>query len=253
MLKRYGKAISSMGPRFAKSDSLKPEPAFAIEGWALITDEPIGLQTGEIVVFEPGCLDKSLASRKIDFRLAHDETEVVGSTNSGLELYVADQGIAYRMPLTNKRYATTIKRKVESKSQSAISVGVKFVKTRDQVVGKHNVVFVQEADLIELSLVAEGCCTQAYASLIDANESPSLKDSINTPLFKLESMTHNVRVQGNKNRRRLLALSDRLAVLQTGTRYDEPHLVAMTSDQCNRLMTERYERLQSDARARLGL
>src|ERR1700727_2919494 len=106
---RYGKFINHMYSANRTGDS-----SLCIEGWAVLFNEPIALQSGEIVVFERGSFDRHLTNRKTEFLLAHNSTAVVGSTDSGLELYVADAGLAYRMPLNNQRYASTIKGKVET-------------------------------------------------------------------------------------------------------------------------------------------
>jgi HK97 family phage prohead protease len=249
MLKRYGKFINHVRPRYSKSDASESGPPLCIEGLAVVFNEPIALQTGEIVVFEPGCFDKYLANRETDFLLAHDSTEIIGSTNSGLELCASGEGLAFRMPLTNQRYAATIKRMVESNSQSAISVGVTWIKAREQAVGKHNVVFAEEVDLREVSLVGEGCCHQAFASLIDANDSPSLKASVNSPSFKLESVAHNVRTQFRKKMRTLEALTERITALK---QMPEP-VRSMTAYQHNALDTQRIEQMQSERRAMLGM
>jgi HK97 family phage prohead protease len=244
MMARYGKFINRAYP---KSGRIDDEPALSIEGWAVLFNEPIALQSGEIVVFERGCFDKHLANRKTDFLLAHDSTQVVGSTDSGLELYVAEAGLAYRMPLNNRRYASTIKSNVQSNSQSAISVGITRSIERIEKIGKHNVVFIQYAELRECSLVGEGCCEQSFASLIDANDSPSLKDSINSPSFKLESVAHNVRTQFTKRMRMLAAITDRVAVLQA---MPQP-VRSMTVHKANRLQTEWYDQMRTDRRAKL--
>jgi HK97 family phage prohead protease len=215
MMTRYGKIINQVRPR-SKANTFEGEPALCIQGWAVLFNEPIALQSGQVVVFERGCFDKHIATQGTDFRLAHDPTRVVGSTNSGLELFVSDVGLAYRMPLKNRRYASTIKQLVDSKKQSAISVGITWSTERTDVIGKHKVkvAFVEQAELTEASLVAEGCCEQAFAYLIDANNSPSLKNSINSPSFKLESVAHNVRTQFRKKMRTLEALTERITEMQ---------------------------------------
>ena len=244
-LRKYGTTIFRNGPRFAKSDAIE-EGSFCIEGWAVLFNEPIGLQSGEIVVFERGCFDDHLASRETDFRLAHDETQVVGSTHSGLELYATDAGLAYRMPLNNRQYASAIKRKVESNKQSAISIGISRSTERTETIGKHNVIFIERAELLESSLVGEGCCEQAFAYLIDADDAPPLKDSINSQSFKLESVAHNLRTQYRKKMRKLDALTERIAALQ-----ESPVSKPMTTNESNAYHTASIEEMQTDRRAKL--
>jgi HK97 family phage prohead protease len=247
MMSRYGKYINHV---FAKRDADGTgDSSLCIEGWAVLFNEPIALQSGEIVVFERHCFDSHLATRNTDFRLAHDPDQVVGSTNSGLELYATDAGLAYRMPLTNKRYASTIKRKVESNSQSAISVGITRSTERTETIGKHKVVFISKAELTESSLVAEGCCEQAFAYLIDADDAPPLKDSINSASFKLESTAHNLHTQYRKRMRQLAKLTDRITELQQ-VADDDRALMTFVSRQSD---FDTVEALQAQARLRLGL
>jgi HK97 family phage prohead protease len=248
MMSRYGKYINHM--MYSKRDAgTSDESSLCIEGWAVLFNEPIALQSGEIVVFERGCFDSHLATRETDFRLAHDAGQVVGSTSSGLQFYATDFGLAYRMPLTNKRYASTIKRKVESNSQSAISVGITRSKERTEAVGKHKVIFISQAELTESSLVAEGCCEQAFAYLIDADDAPMLKDSVNSQSFKLESTAHNLNTQYRKRVRQLAKLTDRISELQQMA-DDDRALMTFVSRQSD---FDRIEALRAQARRRLGL
>jgi hypothetical protein len=75
MMARYGKFINRM---YSKSDLPEYERALAIRGRAILYNEPIALQSGEIVVFLTGSLDAHIATKSTEFYLAHDETQVVG-------------------------------------------------------------------------------------------------------------------------------------------------------------------------------
>ena len=134
-----------------------------------------------------------------------------------------------------------------SKRQSAISVGITRSMERTETVGTHKVVFIEQAELTECSLVAEGCCTQAFACLTDAQHSPSLADSVGSIPFRLESKLHNVRTLSKKNMRRVEALNDRMVALLSMPQTQP--VTSLTADQCNRIETERYARLQSERRA----
>jgi HK97 family phage prohead protease len=246
MMARYGKFINKV---YSKSELPTYERALAIRGRAIRYKEPMALQSGEIVVFLPGSLDASIATKSTEFYLAHDETQVVGSCNSGLELHVDDEGVVFQMPLTNKRYAEKIKELVKSNRQSAISIGITRSKERTETVGKHQVVFIEQADLRECSLVAEGCCEQAFAYLIDINDAPSLKDSINSPSFKLESTAHNLHTQYRKRAREFAALTNRISELQQTVDDDRAHMTF--ASHCSDFDT--VEALQKAARRRLGL
>src|ERR1700722_16650974 len=121
MMARYGRIINKI---YSKSELPTYEHVLAIRGRAILYNEPIALQSGEIVVFLPGSLDAYIAAKSTEFYLAHDETQVVGSCNSGLELHVDAEGVIFQMQLTNKRYAEKIKELVKSNRQSAISIGI---------------------------------------------------------------------------------------------------------------------------------
>jgi len=57
------------------------------------------------------------------------------------------------MALTNNSYSSMIKQKVDSNKQSAISVGITRSVERTEMVGKHEVVFIEQAELTEASRV----------------------------------------------------------------------------------------------------
>ena len=248
MIQKYAKYFRDQAR--AKSPDDGYEPRLCIEGWAIVFDEPILIQSGEIVVFERGCFDNHFADGCItEFWIAHDSTEVVGSNHSGLELCVTGDGLAFRLPLSNRRYADIIQRMVESTTQAAISVGITRSKEREEVRGGHKVIFIEHAGLRECSLVAAGSCEQAFARLIDANHNPSLEDSIKSVTFKIESGMHNIRTQGNKNRNRIETLKSQISALKA---LQDTQLVklSMTTNQSNRLQTEANERMQSEHRAK---
>ena len=246
MTARYGKFINRI---YSKSDLPEYEEALAIRGRAILYNEPIALQSREIVVFLPGSLDAYIATKSTEFYLAHDETQVVGSCNSGLELHVDDEGVVFQMPLTNKRYAEKIKELVKSNRQSAISIGITRSKERTEMVGKHQVVFIEQADLRECSLVAEGCCEAAFAYLIDLDDAPPLKDSLNSPAFKLESAAHNLHTQYRKRVREFAALTNRISELQQKV-DDDRALMTIVSRHSD---FDTIEAMQKAGRRRLGL
>jgi HK97 family phage prohead protease len=226
------------------------EPRLCIEGWAVIFEEPI-LNKNEILVFERGCFDEHIANGcRTEFWLAHDSTEVVGSNESGLELCVTGDGLAFRMPLSNRRYADTIMRMVESKKQAAISVGITRSKERTEMIGNREVIFIEHVELRECSLVAAGSCEQAFARLIDANQNPSLCESVNSITFKIESGIHNARVQGNNNSTRLRALKHRISALEA-KQQTPPVNLSMTTSESTRIVTERYDTMRAERRANL--
>ncbi|MGY3588517.1 HK97 family phage prohead protease [Bradyrhizobium sp. USDA 4341] len=220
-------------------------------------NEPIGTKTGEILVFEDCAFDAHFASNsRTEMWLAHDSTEVICSTNSGLEFANTESGLAFRFPLDNKRYADTIKQMVASGKQAAVSVGIMRTKERTEMVGRHKVIFIESAELRECSLVAAGACTQAFARLIDANHSPSLRDSVNSMPFQIDSGMHNAKTQREKNATRIESLMERLSALDggrrdtlsAGPRSDAGPNRRWSLADSNRRRTEETERLAARAR-----
>jgi HK97 family phage prohead protease len=191
------------------------EPRLCVEGLAVVFDDPIGTKTGEILVIESGAFNAHLSKNcRTEVWLAHDPTEIVCSTSSGLEFAQTKDGLAFRFPLDNKRYAGTIQQMVASGKQAAVSVGITRTKEREEMLGRHKVTFVESAELREISIVAAGACDQAFARLIDANHSPSLEDSINSVPFKIDSGMHNIKTQSEKRTSRIDSLMQRLNALE---------------------------------------
>jgi HK97 family phage prohead protease len=253
MLKKYGASLFRSGPRFAKLTSVKDdadaEPRFCIEGLCVLFDTPILNQHGDTIVFEPTAFDKYFESgRRPDFWLNHDKTKVVGSNT---ELCILNEGVAFRLPLANKDYAATIKEMVASGAQDSISIGFIELKTRNEECFGHPVKFIEEADLVEVSAVPVGACKQAFSRLIDANNEPPLHESVNTSMFAIDYGMHNIKVIKKDNEVAIDWIERKLSALQTGIDNDEPHMVAMTSDQSNRLQTERYDDMISERRSNM--
>jgi HK97 family phage prohead protease len=215
MNQRCASRIGRVHPTLVAAADYEEEPRLCIEGLAVVFDEPIGTKTGEILVIENGAFDAHFSNNsRTEVWLAHDPTEIICSTSSGLEFVETDDGLAFRFPLDNKRYAASIERMVTSGKQACISVGITRTKERKKTVGRHSVTFIESAELRECSLVAAGACDQAFARLIDANHSPSLRDSVNSIPFQIESGMHNIKTQREKLAARIQALQDRTAALE---------------------------------------
>jgi HK97 family phage prohead protease len=219
MMAKYGRYLFRDRSLRSESEDHEDEPKLCIEGVAVIFDEPILNKEGEILVFESGCFNEHFSNgRRTEFWIAHDPTNVVGSTTSDLEIFANQDVVAFRMSLTNQSYAATIKRKVEDKTQAAISVGITRSKERVELVGKHKVVFIENAELRECSLVAEGACEQAFARLIDARYNGTLQESLKSQPFNIERGVHNIRRQRAKSANAMRDLSERLDALQAQAR-----------------------------------
>jgi HK97 family phage prohead protease len=255
MLKNYGASLFRKGPRFAKSTAVKDdadaEPRLCIEGIGVLFETPILNKRGETIVFEPTAFDIYFSSgKRPDFWFSHDPTKVFGSNT---ELCILKEGVAFRLPLTNESYASTVKGMIESGEQASVSIGFTELKTRNEVCFGHPVKFIEEAELVEVSLVPVGACKQAFARLIDANNEPPLHESVNTSMFAIEYGMHNIKVIRKDNEAEIDRIERKLSALQTVIDNDESYLVApsMTVDQCNRIVSGRYDQLRTKQRANL--
>jgi HK97 family phage prohead protease len=257
MLKKYGKAISCMGPRFAKSTAVKDDagakPHFCVEGLGLEFEKLIVNKLGETILFEPNSFDKYFESgRRPEMWLRHNSSNVIGSN---VELCLLDKGIAFRFPLPDTPSGKAVKDMVLSGEQTSISVGFTQLIARDEVHCGHTVTHIEEAEIREISVCPRGACATAFVRLIDAHKEPPLHASVNSTMFGIEHDLHYIGIIKEDIDTDIDSLKRRLSALQAAAEYDEPHLVArsMTPDQCNRLQTERYEAMISDRRTMLGM
>ena len=257
MFRKYGASLFRNGPRFAKSTAVKDdaddEPRFCIEGLGLEFGKLIVNKLGETILFEPTSFDKYFATgRRPEMWLGHDNSKVIGSN---VELCVLDEGIAFRFSLPDTACGKVVKDMVLSGEQTSISVGFTQLGARDEVHFGHNVTHIYEAEIRELSVVPVGACKTAFVRLIDANKEPPLHESVNSTLFGVEYDLHSIKVIREDNEADIDRLKLKLSALEAATYEDEPTSVArpMTVDQYNRHQTDRYEKMQSERRAMLGM
>jgi HK97 family phage prohead protease len=211
---RVARALGLDRPHEQKREH-EDDTILCVEGLAIVFEDPIATKTGDILVFEKSAFDDCLAKAPVtEFWLSHDKTQVVGSTNSGLEIAKTEDGLVFRMPLTNRRFASKIERMVNSETQSAISIGVTRIKERTERVGNHRVIFIEKAKIDEVSLVKAGACEVAFARLVDAKYSPSLKDSAKSKPFAIERGMHDLKVQHSKVADRLDVIARKLSALE---------------------------------------
>jgi HK97 family phage prohead protease len=253
MLKKYGAAFAREGRRFAKSkdtvDDSRYEPRLAIEGLAILFETPILNKHGETIIFEPKAFDRYFESgARPPFWQGHDATKAFGSNT---ELCILDEGVAFRLPLTNT-YDAKIRKMVES-GHDGISIGFTAMKTRDDVLFNHPVRVIEEAEIREISILPRGACKKAFARVIDANREPPLHESVNSDMFGIEYDLHEAKIIQEDNKATIGWLKDRLSALETAMPYDTLPVIRMTSDQINRQTTEHYDRLRAARRAVLGV
>jgi HK97 family phage prohead protease len=202
MKTRYSRFMQSRpkAASFGRNDEIDEERSnICVEGIAVLFNELIVTKTGDLIVFENSCFDSHLASgKRTEMWFAHDPSHVIGSTDTGMEFVTTDKFLAFRLPLTNERYAASVKEKIESGKQSAISVGITRTKERTEKIAGRDVIFIEQAELRENSLVAEGACIQSYARLIDSELTPPLRDSVHSNAFMLDATQHHANVLERK-------------------------------------------------------
>jgi HK97 family phage prohead protease len=242
------------GRRLARSkvlvDDVDEEPRLCIEGLAILFETPILNKYGETIIFEPTAFDKYFESdARPPFWQGHDAATAFGSNT---ELCILNEGVAFRLPLTNPTYAAKIREMVESGERACISIGFTEMKTRNEEIFGHPVKMIEQADLREISLVPRGACKQGFARVIDANHEPPLNESVNSEMFGIEYGLHNIKILKEDNEIAVARLRVQLSTLEAGLQYDEPTLRrTMTANESNRLTTERYEQLAANTRRRL--
>jgi HK97 family phage prohead protease len=254
MFSKYGARLGRDGPRFAKSNvariDAEDEPRLCIEGIAVLTEHPIADKNGQILVFDPHAFDEHVASgRKTEVWLGHDSKKVVGSN---VQLCLLNNGVAFRLPLTNKSYAATIKQMVESGRQAAISIGFTELEGRDEICFGHAVRWVEKAQIREVSLVAVGACKESFGRIIDANHEPPLNESVSSDMFTLEYGLHNLKVIKRENDEAISELRCRISALAGIRCDDEPQSSAPSmTNEGNRRLTDSYDRMRAERRAKL--
>jgi HK97 family phage prohead protease len=252
MLKKYGASLFRNGPRFAKSTVVKDDPPrLCIEGLGVELDTLIVNKHGEIIIIEPKAFDGYFASgNRPMVWLEHDETKVVGAN---AELCLLNEGVAFRIPLTDSHYATAAKQLIQSGTHTSVSIGYHELRGCDEMHFGHKVRHIQEASIHEISICPRGASKKAFARIINANCEPPLHESVNTTMFAIEYDWHNVTRLKEENEASVERLTLRLAALQAETEQGETVARSITSDQCNMIVSDWYDQLRTERRANIGM
>jgi hypothetical protein len=72
-------------------------------------------------------------------------------------------------------------------------------------------------------------------------------------MFAIEYGMHNIKVIKNDNEVDIDIIERKLSALQAGIDNDEPQAMVTSTDKSNRIETERYDRLQHERRANIGM
>jgi len=141
-------------------------------GYACVWARPM-FHLGRFMVFAKGAFDNHLARRpSIEFWLDHDETKAVGSTGKGdLELYSDDIGLAFRLRIPDTTLGRTVRYLAESREYTGMSVGCRYSSKNKQTIEGEEVTVVDDALLEEISFVKQGAVKDAFATLLDSDQS----------------------------------------------------------------------------------
>jgi prohead serine protease len=250
MQRKYG--ARNQGPIFARlpiKDSSDNRSPLSVEGSAVKLNHPILNKDGQILVFEKDCFDSHFNTvRHVEFQLAHDATRIIGSTDDGLEICIVGDIVAFRLPL-NQHHAPKIKGLIESGKQAAISVGVTRTKERVERIAGQDVIFIEQAVITEISLVAEGACKQAFARLIDPNDEPPLDKSVTSPMFRTEQSIHHLKVLAKEMDR---AIEAKVAALEVEAESQHVRRPISYAAMERRVNADRDEFLAAERKKRLG-
>jgi HK97 family phage prohead protease len=109
--------------------------------------------------------------------LNHDENEVVGSADNGLELYVDEYGVAFRFRFPDTPRGREAKTLTASGMCEGMSIGFDRMRIEYKEIEGETVILLHDGRLNEISLLRSGAVANAYAEWVEAkNCGPSLRD-----------------------------------------------------------------------------
>jgi HK97 family phage prohead protease len=165
----------------------------ALHGWAILYNEPLDYE-GAIWYFVPGCFSDSLnGSTPIYYQLDHDESTRIASTRDGALKFTDDEvGLAFTLDLEDSPKGAALKREVDSGRRAAVSVGVRNEESHIKMYGKHAVRVITKAELLEVSMVGAGKCTNAFVATASVGSEP-LAAGKKSPMFRINFAAHQLK------------------------------------------------------------
>jgi HK97 family phage prohead protease len=121
-------------------------------------------------VFQKGCFNESLNSR-IHFYIDHKSEDCIGDTDSNLELFDCDEGLAFRLALSERDL-----KELDGRERMSPSYFVED--DEEQTIDGKTVRIIKRARLQEISSVRQGAIWQAFSRVREANEIGPLHDDI---------------------------------------------------------------------------
>jgi HK97 family phage prohead protease len=134
-----------------------------LDGFACLYNKP-HMYKGNVEVFEPGCFNKTLSSRKrVDFCVDHKEYSL-GHTDDNLELVDTKTGLAFRLRTKSEADLNRLD------GRNAMSVKYAEHEVEVRKVADCDVRFIKSATLIECSAVFNGAVPKTHLIVRDAAE-----------------------------------------------------------------------------------
>lgn len=222
----------------------------ALQGLACQYDTVFADNEGRLLVLQSGSLTKSLHDgRPKRLLVDHDDTLEVGSSNAGLEFDNNGAfGLSMRFPLSNSAVHTRLAEFVRDGKRACLSIGGAITKAQTKTIAGHQVEFVEEFRLDEVSVCFQGANTPAFVELIDLdNEQASLAAAAREPGFRTKVAVNKAVATTRRIDQRLAeAKPGALDGKASGKRARKSR--SYTVDQSNRWQTERTEALQKGSR-----
>ncbi|GMO20819.1 HK97 family phage prohead protease [Bradyrhizobium sp. TM233] len=168
----------------------KEEVRQHLQGYALRWRSVIK-QNGKYFYFLPHSIKNPMLGDPKRLLFDHQEATIYATTQTGLELYCDDNGLAMRLVVGNDSKRRKAFETVKNGERTALSVGVimhgdEYV----QVADGNRVRVVRSATLEEISLVAEGACRQAFCGLINAEDARSLEQDASSFQIMRDGAAH---------------------------------------------------------------
>jgi len=210
----------------------------ALDGQVVKFDVPFPYK-GDLIMLRAGCFDDD-NNQRVTFRLDHEASMEVASTDDALDIIADDDGVQFRLDLGKCKLGPMIAQMCKSDNRSAMSVGSQILDERKETINGQTVRVVTRARMTEISLCGEGAAGEnAFAMVVDKTFTPK-------PVAGSRSATFNAAQALHKVARKVRNLKAQIAAT-----YDAPPppvRPSMTVGESNRLQTLETERMQKHAR-----
>jgi hypothetical protein len=206
----------------------------ALDGQALAFDVPFPYKSGHIMM-RAGCFG-DISKRRIGFRIDHEDSMEVASTDDALEVMIDDSGLQFRLDLSKCRNGFLVARMCAVDNRAAMSHGCDILQEHNEEIAGQSVRVVTRARLNELTLCKQGAAGEnAYAMVVDKTLTPK-------PIAGSRSATMIAGQTLHKVSRAVRTLKAQVRTTYGDGNPGKPR--PMTLNQSNRMQTADTERLQ---------